>query len=90
MGWDYPRQELLIEAAAAASKLSEVGSRGDLHLYTDDEVFRYTVAYLWLRLAEPTCQRVTRRLVGADTQVIWEGMCRLRNLLAHDCALRSG
>ena len=84
MGRDYTRQELLIEAAAAAATLLEVGGRGDLRRFSDDEVFRYAVAYLWLRLAEPTCQLVTRRLVGGDAQVNWDGMCRLRNILAHD------
>lgn len=84
MGREYTRQELLIEAAAAASRLFEVGGRGDLRRFIDDEVFRYAVAYLWLRLAEPTCQLVTRRLVGHDAQMSWDGMCRLRNSLAHD------
>lgn len=84
MGREYTRQELLIEAAAAANRLSEVGGRGDLRRFTDDDVFRFAVAYLWLRLAEPTCQLVTRRLVGSDAQLSWEGMCRLRNILAHD------
>ncbi|MDQ1250837.1 MAG: hypothetical protein QG597_5217 [Actinomycetota bacterium] len=67
MGREYTRQELLVEAAAAA-KLLEVGGRGDLRRYSDDEVFQYAVAYRWLRLAEPTCQLVTRRLVGGDAQ----------------------
>ena len=84
MGREYTRQELLVEAAAAANRLCEVGGMGDLRRYADDEVFRFAVAYLWLRLAEPTCQLVTRRLVGGDAQVSWEGMCRLRNILAHD------
>jgi hypothetical protein len=66
MGREYTRQELLIEAAAAANRLFEVGGRGDLRRFTDDDVFRFAVAYLWLRLAEPTCQLVTRRLVGAQ------------------------
>ena len=84
MGREYTRQELLVEVAAAANRLYEVGGMGDLRRYTDDEVFRFAVAYLWLRLAEPTCQLVTRRLVGGDAQASWDGMCRLRNILAHD------
>jgi hypothetical protein len=35
----------------------------------DDEVFRFGLAYLWLRLAEPTCQLVIqpgRPIVEAD------------------------
>jgi uncharacterized protein with HEPN domain len=84
MGREYTRRELLMESAAAANRLHDVGGRGDLRRFADDEVFRFAVAYLWLRLAEPTCQLVTRRLVGGDAQVSWEGMCRLRNILAHD------
>ena len=84
MGREYTRHELLIEASAAAGNLSEVAERGDLRRFSDDEVFKYAVAYLWLRLAEPTCQLVTRKLVGDQTRVSWAGMCRLRNSLAHD------
>lgn len=84
MGREYTRRELLMESAAAANRLHDVGGRGDLRRFADDEVFRFAVAYLWLRLAEPTCQLVTRRLVGGDSQVSSEGMCRLRNSLAHD------
>lgn len=34
--------------------------------FTDDRAFRYSVAFLWLRLAEPACQLLTRRFVGED------------------------
>jgi uncharacterized protein with HEPN domain len=84
MGRDYTRQELLIDAAAAAYKLHEVSGRGDLRRFTDDDVFRYAVAYPWLRLAEPTCQLVTRKLVGGEAQMSWNGMCRLGNILVYD------
>lgn len=46
MGREYTRQELLIESAAAASRLYEVGGRGDRRRFTDDDVFRFAGAYL--------------------------------------------
>lgn len=58
--------------------------RGDLRRYVDDEVFRFALAYLWLRLAEPACQLSTRRLIGEPSRNAWTGMCTIRNTLAHD------
>jgi uncharacterized protein with HEPN domain len=84
MGRVYTREELIVEVAAASGNLREVSSRGDMRRFTDDVVFRYAVAFLWLRLAEPTCQLVTRRLVGERSRRTWEGMCGIRNRLAHE------
>ncbi len=84
MDREYTRQELLVEVVAAASRLRELGARGDLRRFTDDEVFRFALAYLWLRLAEPACQLVTRRLVGEMSMAVWSGLCPIRNALAHE------
>jgi uncharacterized protein with HEPN domain len=84
MGRAYTRDELIVEVAAASGNLREVSANGDLRRFDDDRVFRYAVAFLWLRLAEPGCQLVTRRLVGEESRQTWEGMCRIRNLLSHE------
>lgn len=84
MGRVYTRDELIVELAAAVGNLREVGSRGDVRRFADDRVFRFAVACLWSRLAEPTCQLVTRRLVGEGSRRTWEGMGRFRNMLAHE------
>jgi len=84
MGRVYTREEMLVEAGAAVARLGESSSRGDQRRYSDDELFRFALAYLWLRLAEPICQLVTRRLVGDEAIHTWEGMCPVRNALAHD------
>ncbi len=84
MGRAYTRSELISEVASASDNLGELSSHGDARRFADDPVFRYAVAFLWLRLAEPTCQLVTRRLVGHGPRRAWEGMCRIRNLLAHE------
>lgn len=83
-GRAYTRHELIVEVAAASGNLLEVSSNGDMRRFADDRVFRHAVAFLWLRLAEPTCQLVTRRLVGEGARQTWEGMCRFRNMLAHE------
>ena len=84
MGRELTRSELLFEASDAATRLRKVSSRGDTHRYTDDEVFRSAVAFLWLRYAEPLCQLVIRRLVGDAARRAWDGMCDIRNMLAHE------
>lgn len=84
MGRDYTREEMLVEVRSAVVRLGEGSSRSDLRRYSDDELFRFAVAYLWLRLAEPICQLVKRRLVGDEAKRTWEGMCPVRNALAHD------
>lgn len=84
VGRVYTRDELIVELAAASGNLREVSSNGDVRRFTDDRVFCYAVAFLWLRLAEPACQLVTRRLVGAPSRQVWEGMCGIRNRLAHE------
>ena len=84
MGRVYTRKELIAELAAASGNLREVSSSGDERRFTDDRVFCYAVAFLWLRLAEPACQLVTRRLVGDRSALAWEGMCGIRNRLAHE------
>jgi hypothetical protein len=68
MGREYTRHELRVELSAAASRLQDVGTRGDLRRYVDDQVFRFALAYLWLRLAEPACQLSTRRLIGEQSR----------------------
>lgn len=78
------RRERLAEAADAAVKLREVGALGDRRRYDDDDVFRYAVAFLWLRFTEPLCQLVSRRQVGDATRRGWAGMCDIRNALAHE------
>ena len=57
MGREYTRQELLVEAAAAANRLCEVGGMGDLRRYTDDEVFRSRFAWLLFRHTETALAR---------------------------------
>lgn len=84
MGRVHTRDELLAEVAAGSGNLREVSSNGDLRRFTDDRVFRFAVAFLWLRLAEPACQLVTRRLVGDQSRRAWEGMCGIRTMLAHE------
>ena len=84
MGRVYTRDELIVELSAASGNLREVSSNGDVRRFTDDRVFRFAVAFLWLRLAEPACQLVTRRLVGDLPRRAWEGMCGIRNMLAHE------
>jgi uncharacterized protein with HEPN domain len=84
MGRVYTRDEWIVELAAAAGNLREVSSRGDVRRFADDRVFRFAVAFLWLRLAEPACQLVTRRLVSEGSRRAWEGMFRFRNMLAHE------
>ena len=84
MGRVYTRGELLAEVAEASGNLCDASSNGDFRRFTDDRVFRFAVAFLWLRLAESTCQLVTRRMVGDQSRRAWEGMCGIRNMLAHD------
>ncbi len=84
MGRVLTRHELILEASAAADSLQEVSSSGDHRRFADDKVFRYAVAFAWLRLAEPLCRLVTRRLVGEEARRAWSGMCGLRNMLAHE------
>lgn len=84
MGREFSRPELLVEASAAATKLDEFGSRGDRRRFSDDEVFQYAIAFAWLRLAEPLCRLITRRLVDDQVRREWQGMCEVRNVLAHE------
>lgn len=84
MGRELSRHELLAEAASAAEALRDVSSFGDLRRYDDDKVFRYAVAFAWLRLTESLCRLFARRLVGGETRRMWAGMCDIRNMLAHE------
>lgn len=84
MGREFSRHELLVEASAAAIRLGEFGSRGDRRRFSDDEVFQYAIAFAWLRLAEPLCRLTTRRLVDDQARREWQGMCEVRNMLAHE------
>ena len=84
MGRELSRHELIVEASAAVDSLLEVSSFGDRRRYDDDKVFRYAVAFAWLRLAEPLCRLFARRLVGGEARRAWAGMCDIRNKLAHE------
>lgn len=84
MGRELSRHELLVEAASAAEALRDVSSSGDRRRYDDDKVFRYAVAFAWLRLTEPLCRLINGRLVGDDARRTWAGQCETRNMLAHE------
>lgn len=84
VGRELSRHELLVEAAAAAENLREVTSLGDRRRFDDDRAFRYAVAFGWLRLTEPLCRLITRRLVADYELRTWVGQCDTRNMLAHD------
>ncbi|MDQ1245955.1 MAG: hypothetical protein QG597_322 [Actinomycetota bacterium] len=68
----------------AAVRLGDVTGKGDLRRFDDDLVFRYAVAYLWLRLTEPATQLLARRLVDGDALPRWSKLPFIRNSLAHD------
>ena len=80
----YTRDELLAEVVAGSGSLCEVSSNRDFRRFADAWVFRFAVVFPWLRLAEPACQLVTRRLVGDHSRRAWEGICGIRNMLAHE------
>ena len=84
MGRELSRSELLVEAASAVEALRDVSSSGDRRRDEDDKMFRYAVAFAWLRLAEPLCRLFARRLVGGEARRAWAGMCDIRNKLAHE------
>ena len=84
MGRELSRHELLVETASASEVLRDVTSSGDRRRNDDDRLFRYAVAFAWLRLTEPLCRLITRRLVGDDARRTWVGQCDTRNMLAHD------
>lgn len=77
------RRELLVEFSVACAALREVGNQGDAMRFDNDRVFRFAIAFLWLRAAEPACQLRKRRLVDEVTRDSWSALCIVRNTLAH-------
>jgi hypothetical protein len=53
MSRECTRNELILEVTAASANLREVSSNDDVRRFTVDPVFRYALAFLWLRMAEP-------------------------------------
>ena len=70
--------------AAATDRLNRAASRGDDRRYADDELYRYAIALLWLRLAEPATRLLALRLVDADAVPAWDQLNVVRNSLAHE------
>ena len=62
MGRVYTREGVLVAARAAVARLGEGSSRGGLWRY-DDELFRFAVAYLWLRSNLPA-EAVWSQVIG--------------------------
>jgi uncharacterized protein with HEPN domain len=70
--------------AAATDCLATAATHGDPRRFTDDDLYRYAIAFLWLRLVEPATRLLTLRLVDRDTVPGWESFMVIRNSLAHD------
>lgn len=78
------RRRYLAEMTAAADRLARAAERGDDRRYTDDDLYRFAIAFLWLRLAEPATRLLTLRLVDARKIPVWSLLTAIRNSLAHD------
>lgn len=76
-----PRRRYLVEMAAATDRLAAAAARGDRRRYADDDLYRYAIAFLWLRLAEPATRLLSLRLV--DERVVPRLLTTIRNSLAH-------
>lgn len=74
----------LVEMTSAADHLSTASTLGDYRRYIDDDLHRYAIAFLWLRLVEPATRLLTLRLVDRDSVPDWESFVVVRNSLAHD------
>jgi uncharacterized protein with HEPN domain len=73
----------LVEMAAATDRLASAATRGDQRRYTDDDLYRFAIAFLWLRLAEPATRLLTLRLVDEQALPVWGVLTTIRNSLAH-------
>lgn len=78
------RQLYLIEMGAASDRLATAAAQGDERRYADDDLYRYAIAFLWLRLAEPATRLLSLRLVDERTVPVWKLLNAVRNSLAHD------
>lgn len=78
------RRRYLVEMASATDHLSTASTQGDHRRYTDDDLYRYAIAFLWLRLVEPATRLLTLRLVDRDIVPDWQSFIVIRNSLAHD------
>ncbi len=78
------RDELLEEMLWAIEAIKEANSLGSAARLQRNPLYRYALAFLWLRLGEPANQLVCRRLVSTVMADRWEFLCMMRNQLAHD------
>lgn len=69
--------------AAATDRLARAADSGDGRRYADDDLYRYAIAFLWLRLAEPATRLLNLRLVDERTVPTWGLLTTVRNSLAH-------
>lgn len=77
------RKRYLVEMAAATDRLASAASRGDQRRYADDDLYRFAIAFLWLRLAEPATRLLSLRLVDERAVPVWGVLTTIRNSLAH-------
>ena len=78
------RDELLEEMLWAIEAIQDLAAQGGERRLRQDPQFRYSMAFLWLRLGEPANQLICRRLVSTVMADRWEFLCMMRNQLAHD------
>ena len=69
--------------AAANDRLARAADSGDNRRCADYDLYRYAIAFLWLRLAEPATRLLKQRLVDARTVPTWDSLTTIRNSLAH-------
>ena len=79
-----PRRRYLLEMAAATDRLARAADSGDKRRFTDDDLYRYALAFLWLRLAEPATRLLNLRLVDERTVPAWSFLPAIRNSVAHE------
>ena len=77
------RKRYLVEMAAATDRLASAATRGDQRRYADDDLYRFAIAFLWLRLAEPATRLLSLRLVDERAVPVWGVLTTIRNSLAH-------
>lgn len=66
------RQEILDLAAELGIINVRVGYTGRLvGTVTDDDLYRFAIAFLWLRLAEPATRMLTQRLLDGRAVPAW-------------------
>ena len=83
-GRSLSRDELLEEMLWAIEAIQDLAAQGGERRLRQDPQFRYSMAFLWLRLGEPANQLICRRLVSTVMADRWEFLCMMRNQLAHD------